>query len=53
MKTLRQLLMKKKNYRELKENSRMIKSQGNNTKKKNLIEEGESKGIEEVIKQNA
>ena len=53
MKTLQQLLMKKRNYRELKENSRMIKSQGNNTEKNNLIEEGESKDIEEVIKQNA
>ena len=40
MKTLLQLLMKKKKYRELKESIRMMNSQRSDTEKNNLIEEG-------------
>ena len=39
MKTMRQLLMKKK-YRELKESMRMMNSHRNDTEKFSLIEEG-------------
>ena len=53
IKTLQQLLMKKKTYRELKKSIRMIKSETSDTKKNNLIEEGKRKGIDEVIRQNA
>ena len=52
MKTLWQLLMKKKNYQKLKESIRMMKSQRSDTKKTNLIEEGKTIGIDEIIKQN-
>ena len=40
MKILRQLLMKKKKYQELKESIRMMNSQRSNAEKVNLIEEG-------------
>ena len=40
MKTLWQLLMKKKKYRELKESFRMMNSQRSDSKKVNLIEKG-------------
>ena len=63
MKTLLQLLMKKKrfttiineekNYRELKESIRIIKTQANDTEKNCLVEEGKRKGIDEIIRQNA
>ena len=40
MKTLRQLLMKKKKYRELKERIRMMNSPRSDVEKVSLIEEG-------------
>ena len=40
MNTLRQLLMKKKKYRELKESIKMMNSQRSDAEKVNLIEEG-------------
>ena len=39
-------------YRELKESIRVIKSQGSDTEKVNLIEEGKKIGIDEIIKRN-
>ena len=51
-KTLRQLLMKKKKYRELKESIRMMNSQRSDAEKVSLIEEGKKIGINEVIKRN-
>ena len=42
-----------KNYRELQESIRMMKSQRRDTEKNNLIEEGKRKGIDEIIRQNA
>ena len=51
MKTLRQLLMKKR-YQELKESIRMMNSQRNDAERIILIEEGKKKGINEVIKCN-
>ena len=41
-----------KNYCELKESIRMMKSQRSDTKKNNLIEEGKRKGIDEIIRRN-
>ena len=52
MKTLRQLLMKRKKYRELKESNRMINSQRSDAEKIDLIEEGKKIGINEVVKRN-
>ena len=52
MKTLWQLLMKKKKYRELKGSTRMMNSQGSDVEKIKLIEEGKKIGINEVIKRN-
>ena len=52
MKTLKQLLMKKKRYRELKESIRMMNSHRSDAEKVNLIEEGKKIGINEVIKRN-
>ena len=49
MKTLRQLLMKKKN-RELKESIRMMNSHRSDAEKVTLIAEGKKIGINEVIK---
>ena len=43
MKTLWQLLMKEKKYRELKESIRMMNSQRSDTEKINLIEESNKK----------
>ena len=51
MKTLRQLLMKKKNL-ELKKSIRMMNSQRSDAEKVSLIEEGKKIGINEVIKRN-
>ena len=51
MKTLRQLLIKKKKYRELKESIRMVNSHGS-VNLVNLIEEGKKIGINEAIKHN-
>ena len=44
--------MKKKNYRELKENIRMMNSQRSDAEKIILIKEGKKIGIIEVIKRN-
>ena len=52
MKTLRQLLMKIKKYRGLKESIRMVSSHRNDAEKVNLIEEGKKIGINEAIKHN-
>ena len=51
MKTLRRLLMKKKN-RELKESIRMMNRHRSDAKKVSLITEGKKIGINEVIKRN-
>ena len=51
-KTLRQLLMKKKKYRELKESIRMMNSHRSDAEKVSLNEEGKKRGINEVIKDN-
>ena len=52
MKTLWQLLVKKKKYGELKGTIRMMNSQRSDVEKNNLIEEGKKIGIHEVIKRN-
>ena len=52
MKTLRQLLMKNKKYRELKESIRVMNSHRSDAEKVSLIEEGKKIGINEVIKRN-
>ena len=52
MKTLWQLLMKRKKYRELQESTRMMNSQRGDTEKITLVEEGKKIGINEVIKCN-
>ena len=52
MKTLRQLLMKKKKYQELKESIRMVNSHRGDAEKNSLIEEGKKVDINEVIKRN-
>ena len=52
MKTLKQLLIKKKKYRELKESIRMVNIQRSDAEKNNLIEEGKKIGINEAIKHN-
>ena len=52
MKTLWQLLIKRKKYRELKESIRMMNGQRSNTEKINLIKESKKIGINEVIKRN-
>ena len=52
MKTLRQLLMKKKKNQELKENIRMINSQRSDAEKVKLIQEGKNIFINEAIKHN-
>ena len=48
--TLWLFLIKKKNYRELKESIRMMNSQISDVEKISLIEEGKKIGINEVIK---
>ena len=52
MKTLRQLLMKKKKYRELKESIRMVNSQRIDAENVSLIEGGKKIDINEVIRRN-
>ena len=52
MKTLQQLLMKK-NYCELRESIRIMKTQRNDTEKNNFFEQGKRKGIDKIIRQNA
>ena len=46
------IINEEKNYRELKESIRMMNSQRSDAEKINLIEEGKSIGINEVIKCN-
>ena len=46
------IINEEKNYRELKESIRMMKSQRSDTEKVNLIEEGKKIGIDKVIKRN-
>ena len=46
------IINEEKNYRELKESSRMMNSQRSDSEKINLIEEGKKIGINEVIKCN-
>ena len=52
MKTLQQLLMKK-NYCELRESIRIMKTQRSDTEKNNFFEQGKRKGIDKIIRQNA
>ena len=52
MKSLRQLLMMRKKYREFKESIRMMNSRRSDAKKVVLIEEGKKIVISEVIKCN-
>ena len=44
------IINEERNYRELKENIRMMKSQKRNTEKVSLIEEGKKISVDEVIK---
>ena len=44
------IINEERNYRELKENIRMMKSQKGNTEKVSLIEEGKKISVDEVIK---
>ena len=46
------IINKDKKCRKLKESIRMMNSQGSDTEKNNLIEEGKKIGINEVIKRN-
>ena len=46
------VINEERNYRELKESIRMMKSQRSDTEKINLIKEGKKIGIDEVIKHN-
>ena len=46
------IINEERNYRELKERIRMMKSQRSGTEKFNLIEEGKNIGIDKVIKRN-
>ena len=46
------IINEEKNYRELKESIRMMKSQRSDTEKNNQIEEGKKISINEVIKRN-
>ena len=52
MKTLWQLLMNWKKYRELKESIKIMNSLRSETEKNNLIEEGKKIDINEVIKRH-
>ena len=47
------IINEEKNYRELKENIRMMKSQRIDTEKNNLIEEDKREGTDEIIRKNA
>ena len=44
------IINEERNYRELKENIRMMKSQKRNTEKVSLIEEGKKISVDEVIR---
>ena len=52
MKLVTIIINEEKNYRELKENIRMMNSQRSAAEKINLMEEGKKIGINEVIKRN-
>ena len=52
MRAFKQILMKKKKYRELKGSIRMTNIQRRDAEKVNLIEEGKKIGINEAIKPN-
>ena len=43
----------KKNYRELKESIRMMKTQRSGTERNNLIEDGKRKYVNIIIRQNS
>ena len=47
------IINEEKNYRELKESIRMIKTQRDDIENNNLIEEGKRKGIDKIISRNA
>ena len=47
-----EIINEERNYRELKESIRVIKSQSGDTKKMNLIEKGKKIGIDENVKHN-
>ena len=47
------VINEERNYRELKESIRMMKTQGSDTEENYLIEEGKRKGIDKIIRQNA
>ena len=46
------IIKEERNYRELKENIRMMKSQGRNNERSKLIEAGKRIGIDEIFRQN-
>ena len=46
------IINEERNYRELKESIKMIKSQRSDTEKINLIEKGKKIGIDKVTKRN-
>ena len=46
------IINEERNYRELKESIKMMKSQRTDTEKNNLIEECKRKGINEIVKRN-
>ena len=46
------VINEEKNYCELKESIRVMKTQRSDTEKYNLIEEGKRKGIDKIIRQN-
>ena len=46
------VINEERNYRGLKQNIRMMNSQGSDREKINLIEEGKKIGIDEIIKHN-
>ena len=46
------IIKDERNYPELKENIRMMKSQGSNNERNKLIEAGKRIGIDEIFRQN-
>ena len=47
------IINEQKNYHELKEQIRIMKTQRSDTEKNNLTEEGKRKGIDKIVRQNA
>ena len=47
------IINEERNYRELKESIRIMKSQASDTEKNTLIEEDKRKSIDEIFRQNA